>query len=91
VFVKDTTIMTNSFTTNMKSTSTITVSGSVGQFTKWLRNTDLNNPYNWDRGNLPCGNDRMILPDDGPVVFMQLNTTIQELVSRRFLSSELVE
>ncbi|XP_060576549.1 protein amnionless-like [Ruditapes philippinarum] len=59
------------------------VSGSVGQFTKWLRNTDLNNPYNWDRGNLPCGNDRMILPDDGPVVFMQLNTTIQELVLPR--------
>lgn len=59
------------------------VSGSVGQYKKWLRNTDLNNPYNWDRGNLPCGNDRMILPDDAPVVFMQLNTTIQELVLPR--------
>ncbi|KAH3846701.1 protein amnionless-like isoform X2 [Dreissena polymorpha] len=51
-----------------------------GLFIRWLRNTDLNNPHNWDRGNLPCGNDRMIIPDDSPVVFMQINTTVQELV-----------
>lgn len=57
-------------------------------YSKWLRNTDLNNPYNWDRGNLPCGNDRMIISDDGPVVFIQFNTTIQELVLPR--SGELV-
>ncbi|XP_052767678.1 protein amnionless-like [Mya arenaria] len=50
------------------------------QFVRWIRNTDLNNPANWDRGNLPCGNDRMIIPDDSPVVYMQINTTIQELV-----------
>lgn len=55
-------------------------SPSVSIYSKWLHNTDLNNPYNWDRGSLPCGNDRMILPDDSPVVIMQLNTTIQELV-----------
>ncbi|KAL4237784.1 hypothetical protein ACF0H5_002496 [Mactra antiquata] len=59
------------------------VTPSHALFSKWLKNTDLNNPSNWDRGNLPCGNDRMILPDDGPIVFMQLNTTIQELVLPR--------
>lgn len=57
------------------------VSPAQALYSKWLRNTDLNNPYNWDRGNLPCGNDRMIIPDDSPVVFMQLNTTIRELVT----------
>jgi len=53
----------------------------TGLFNRWLKNTDLNNPYNWDRGNLPCGNDIMILPDESPVVFIQLNTTIKELVN----------
>lgn len=51
-----------------------------GLYSKWLRNTDLNNPYNWNKGRLPCGNDRLIIPDESPVVFYQLNTTIQEFV-----------
>ena len=50
-------------------------------YSKWLKNTDLNSPYNWNAGRLPCGNDRLTIPDESPVVFYQLNTTIQELVS----------
>ena len=59
----------------------LTVSTCDGLYNKWLKNTNLNNPYNWNAGRLPCGNDRITITDESPVVFYQLNTTIQELVS----------
>ncbi|KAK3611471.1 hypothetical protein CHS0354_032752 [Potamilus streckersoni] len=49
-------------------------------YKKWLPNTNLDNPSNWNLGRLPCGNDRLVIPDESPVVFYQLNTTIRELV-----------
>ncbi|KAL3874881.1 hypothetical protein ACJMK2_037837 [Sinanodonta woodiana] len=49
-------------------------------YIKWLPNTNLDNPSNWNQGRLPCGDDRLVIPDESPVVFYQLNTTIRELV-----------
>lgn len=36
----------------------------------WIRDTNLDNPQNWDSGRLPCENERAIFPADGRVVSM---------------------
>ncbi|GFN99039.1 protein amnionless-like [Plakobranchus ocellatus] len=49
-------------------------------YKRWLLDTNFENPQNWNVKRAPCGNDVVILPDDSPVVYMQMNTTIKELV-----------
>uniref|UniRef100_A0A0B7AXU5 Protein amnionless n=1 Tax=Arion vulgaris TaxID=1028688 RepID=A0A0B7AXU5_9EUPU len=52
-------------------------------YKRWLRDTNFDNPNNWNTKRTPCGNDVTIIPDDSPVVYVQLNTTIKELVLPR--------
>ena len=56
-------------------------------YKRWLKNTNFENPLNWNvqPPRAPCGNDRVIIPDDSPVVYFQMNTTLQELVSELVL------
>ena len=58
-------------------------------YKRWMKNTDFENPLNWNvqPPRAPCGNDRVIIPEDSPVVYFQMNTTLRELVSKVFSSS----
>ncbi|RUS91274.1 hypothetical protein EGW08_000986 [Elysia chlorotica] len=49
-------------------------------YKRWLPNTDFGNPQNWNAKRTPCGNDIVIIGDDSPVVYVQINTTMKELV-----------
>ncbi|BFZ12286.1 hypothetical protein BsWGS_15325 [Bradybaena similaris] len=49
-------------------------------YKRWLPDTNFDNPNNWNLKRTPCGNDVAIIPDDSPIVYMQLNTTIKELL-----------
>ncbi|XP_025091081.1 protein amnionless-like isoform X1 [Pomacea canaliculata] len=53
---------------------------SSAAYKRWLPDTNFENPHNWNVGRAPCGNDRVLIPDDSPVVYMQMNTTLQELI-----------
>lgn len=54
---------------------------SEALYKRWLKNTDFENPLNWNvkPARAPCGNDRVIIPNDSPVIYMQMNTSLQEL------------
>ena len=49
-------------------------------YKRWLPNTNFENPKNWNDGRLPCHNDRVLFPEDAPPVFVQINTTLVEIV-----------
>ncbi|XP_076441820.1 protein amnionless-like [Babylonia areolata] len=55
--------------------------GGDAIYKRWLKNTNFENPLNWNvqPPRAPCGNDRVLIPDDSPVVYMQMNTSLQEL------------
>ncbi|KAK3801780.1 hypothetical protein RRG08_048367 [Elysia crispata] len=53
---------------------------SEALYKRWLPNTDFGNSENWNAGRAPCGNDVVIIPDESPVVYVQTNTTMKELV-----------
>ncbi|CAG5134999.1 unnamed protein product [Candidula unifasciata] len=48
-------------------------------YKRWLPDTNFDNPDNWNLKRTPCGNDVAIIPDDSPIVYVQLNTSIKEL------------
>ncbi|KAJ8302144.1 LOW QUALITY PROTEIN: hypothetical protein KUTeg_021131 [Tegillarca granosa] len=52
---------------------------SEAVFKRWLPNTDFGNPKNWKSGRPPCGNDIVVIQEESPSVFLQINTTISEL------------
>ena len=49
-------------------------------FKRWLPNTNFENAENWKNGRLPCHNDHVVFPEDAPPVFVQINTTLVEIV-----------
>ncbi|XP_041354205.1 protein amnionless-like [Gigantopelta aegis] len=51
-----------------------------GTFKKWIKDTNFENPNNWNAGRAPCGNDVVNIPDDSPVIYVQINTTLKELI-----------
>ncbi|GFR67528.1 protein amnionless-like [Elysia marginata] len=53
-------------------------SGAI--YRRWLPNTDFGNSQNWNAGRAPCGNDIVIIGEDSPIVYVQTNTTMKELV-----------
>ncbi|XP_070180210.1 protein amnionless-like isoform X2 [Littorina saxatilis] len=55
--------------------------GSDAVYKRWLRNRDFENALNWNvqPPRAPCGNDRVIIPEDSPVIYLQMNTTLREL------------
>ncbi|KAK7485022.1 hypothetical protein BaRGS_00023800 [Batillaria attramentaria] len=57
----------------------ITKGVSDAVYKRWLTDRNFENPNNWNAGRPPCGNDRVIIPDDSPVIYMQMNTTLREL------------
>lgn len=54
-----------------------------GVYKRWLVDTDFESASNWNVGRPPCGKDRVIIPDDSPVIYMQMNTSLQELTLPR--------
>lgn len=50
-------------------------------YKRWIKNTDFDNPSNWNTGNLPCPKDRIIFPAISPVVSINQDWTINHLVS----------
>lgn len=57
----------------------IFIGQSEAVFKRWLPNTDFGNPKNWKSGRPPCGNDIVVIQEESPSVFLQINTTISEL------------
>lgn len=49
-------------------------------YRRWLPNTDFGNKDNWNVARAPCGDDVVIIGDESPVVYVQTNTTMKELV-----------
>ncbi|PNF23689.1 hypothetical protein B7P43_G02472 [Cryptotermes secundus] len=48
----------------------------------WIRNTNFNNPYNWDLARVPCSNDRVIIPSqiESAIQLKDGSTVVKELV-----------
>ncbi|KAL8604878.1 hypothetical protein ACOMHN_028506 [Nucella lapillus] len=55
--------------------------GIEASYKRWLKNTDFENPLNWNvqPPRAPCGNDRVLIPNGSPVIYLQTNTSLQEL------------
>ncbi|KAK0059920.1 protein amnionless, partial [Biomphalaria pfeifferi] len=47
---------------------------------KWLPDTNFNNPKNWSPPGIPCGDAVVILPTTLRVVYVQVNTTMREMI-----------
>ncbi|GAB1604535.1 protein amnionless-like [Argonauta hians] len=56
---------------------------SKGFYKRWIRNTNFGNNLNWNTGRVPCGDDRVIFPEDSPPVLVNINTTMKEIVLTR--------
>jgi hypothetical protein len=55
----------------------------TGGVTKtWIRNTNFDNPYNWDLARVPCSIDRVIIPvqTESAIQLKDGSTIIRELV-----------
>lgn len=55
----------------------------VGSETKnWTRNTNYDNPLNWDLARVPCSTDRVIFPSqiEAAVQFRDGSTVVKEMV-----------
>lgn len=48
----------------------------------WTRNTNYDNPHNWDLGRVPCSTDRVIFPSqiESAVQFKDGRTVLTEIV-----------
>ncbi|XP_064640297.1 protein amnionless-like [Lineus longissimus] len=53
---------------------------SDAAYKRWLPNLNYGNPKNWNIGNPPCPNDHVLMPAIAPIVYMQSNSTVLELV-----------
>ena len=51
-----------------------------GDVKRWIPNANFGNPYNWDLGRPPCGDDIAVIDQESATVFLQMNTTLKELV-----------
>ena len=49
-----------------------------------MPSTNFEEPGNWDSGKIPCSRDRVVFPKNAPPVFIQVNATLTELVSKYF-------
>lgn len=49
-------------------------------YKRWLPNTNFENDVNWKNGRLPCHNDHILFPEETPPVFVQINTTLVEII-----------
>lgn len=49
-------------------------------YKRWLSNTNFGNPANWNAGRAPCGNDVAVIHDESAAVFLQVNTTVKQLL-----------
>ncbi|XP_062578072.1 uncharacterized protein LOC134239956 [Saccostrea cucullata] len=60
----------------------ITKGCSLGEcvYKRWLSNTNFGNPANWNAGRPPCGNDVAVIHEESAAVFLQVNTTVKQLV-----------
>ncbi|CAH1792522.1 unnamed protein product [Owenia fusiformis] len=56
------------------------IGGCNAVYKRWIPNTDFNNPSNWDLGRVPCKNNRIVFPESAPLVYMQSNTTLMNIV-----------
>lgn len=50
-----------------------------GDVKRWIPNANFGNPYNWDLGRPPCGDDIAVIYQESATVFLQMNTTLKEL------------
>ncbi|XP_033736051.1 protein amnionless-like isoform X2 [Pecten maximus] len=46
----------------------------------WLPNANFANPINWDKGRQPCGDDIVVIPEESPAIYIQVNTTLQQII-----------
>ncbi|XP_060067105.1 protein amnionless-like [Ylistrum balloti] len=46
----------------------------------WLPNANFGNPINWDKNRPPCGDDIVVIPEESPSIYIQINTTLQQIV-----------
>ncbi|XP_036367554.1 protein amnionless isoform X1 [Octopus sinensis] len=51
-----------------------------GHYKRWIRNTNFGNNLNWNTGRSPCGDDSVVIPTESPPVFININTTMKEIV-----------
>ncbi|XP_014768313.1 protein amnionless isoform X2 [Octopus bimaculoides] len=51
-----------------------------GHYKRWIRNTNFGNNLNWNTGRSPCGDDSVVIPAESPPVFININTTMKEIV-----------
>lgn len=49
-------------------------------YKRWIKNTDFDNPSNWNTGSLPCPKDRIIFPSVSPIVSINQDWTINHMV-----------
>lgn len=52
-----------------------------GGYKQWTANTNFASDKNWDTGHAPCGPVSVRIPELAPQIYVQLDTTIRELVS----------
>lgn len=54
---------------------------SEAVYKRWTKNTDFDNPSNWNLERLPCASDRVVFPSSAPVVAINHDWTLSNLVS----------
>lgn len=53
---------------------------AMGVYKRWVQDTNFENPSNWNAKRAPCGNDVVGIPDGSPTIYVQMNTTLKELI-----------
>ena len=54
---------------------------ALGDVKTWTKNTNFDDPANWNGGGIACSNDRKVFPKDLVAsIFVQSNESLQELV-----------
>ncbi|XP_064602832.1 protein amnionless-like [Liolophura sinensis] len=51
-----------------------------GGYKQWTANTNFASDKNWDTGHAPCGPVSVRIPELAPQIYVQLDTTIKELI-----------
>ncbi|XP_069117898.1 protein amnionless-like [Argopecten irradians] len=61
----------------------ITTSPVMCLYKVWIPNANFANPSNWDRKRIPCGDDIVVIPEESPAIYVQVNTTLQQIILPR--------
>ncbi|OWF38673.1 protein amnionless-like [Mizuhopecten yessoensis] len=46
----------------------------------WMSDANFGNPSNWDKGRQPCGDDIVVIHEESPAIYVQVNTTLQQII-----------